>query len=96
MKLKKYLAITAVFATMAGGAHPALAGNAGASMSACIKHVVETCNANSKRPHLCVKGGLKGCEQLHGGKPKPTNSGTMGRLKAAGQDAAPRFERRRN
>ena len=94
MRLKNRLIAITAAATLAGGLTPALAGNAGESLGACVDHVVDTCNANSKRPVLCPKGGIKACETRHSGKKKPTTATVMNQLKAAGVPAEPRATKR--
>ena len=42
-------------------------GNAGASLQACIDHVVEACNT-TRRPAMCADQGTKACEKLHSKK----------------------------
>lgn len=90
MTTTKTLLATMLLLGVTGANGAALAGNAGASLGACVDHVVETCNANAKRPALCAKGGIKACETLHSGKKKPTAAAVLQSLKTAGVPQSPR------
>ncbi|MZR14816.1 hypothetical protein GQE99_17480 [Maritimibacter sp. DP07] len=61
---KTALAAFALFTTSTTGI--ATAGNAGASLPACVDHVVAACNENSNHPEACADAGISACEELHG------------------------------
>lgn len=69
-RIMRTLAITG-FTTLA--ATSALAGNAGASLPACINHVIDACNENSAYPGACAESGITACEEYHAATTVPLN-----------------------